>query len=1075
MDGLAERSPTHTRLSVLLGILYGLILVTGATLIQVLESRQTIQVGVFLTAQRDQPLLWLIDLIAVILVLLVIVGRERREHLNRLAAELERTVTERTTELTSLNKELQRENNERKRAEVIISRGKREWEATFDAVVDLMILTDTNGTIIRCNQATIQHFNTTYLEVLGKPVDELLAHLYEYGASNSSYDITTFPFTLEGSPSGTIYNIRNVTERDQAEAELRRQKQYFEALVHHSPVAIITLDNNDKITSCNPAFETLYGFTQEEVLGASIDDLITTPDTRTEAIANTRHIATGPVHSIGKRRRKDSSDVDVEIFGVSVIVGGEKVGALALYHDVSELVNARQEAEEAARTKSEFLANMSHEIRTPMNGVIGMIELTLDTTLNLEQRDFLNTALESAESLLSLLNDILDFSKIEAHRLDLEIIDFDLRTAVENVAHTLAQRAYDKNLEMACLVHHDIPVLLRGDPGRLRQILVNLVGNAIKFTNRGEVVIRAELQSETDSQATIRFSVQDTGIGIPPEQQKVIFDRFTQADSSTTRKYGGTGLGLAIAHQLVAMMNGEIGVTSEVGKGSTFWFTATFEKQAIKAFPPLAAPDALQGLRVLGVDDNATNRMILVRMLTSFGCRPVTVSSGLEAIEMLRAALRSQDPFRLVLLDIQMPEMDGEQTVRLIKNDTRLQDLQIVILTSIGHRGDAHHFKSLGCAGYLLKPIKQQQLFEALLAVLGQTRQQEDANAAHLVTRHSISEQKHQRVRILLAEDNEVGRKLASILLQKAGYQVDPVENGIKAVETWQQYPYDLVLMDVQMPDMDGFEATQRIRTLEGDQHHTPIIAMTAHVMKGDRERCLSAGMDDYVSKPLEPQQLFITIDRWIRAAAQLPFNAPDLSQEQAAGRQVDILPIDLTERRQPIEVESAEPPLEPGKDGKGEESEPPNLKSDAVDLPKVRPFGFDDYYGDLSWLTDDEDSEPGLDYETPIDINSALQRFDHDRAFLAEMLQGFTSHLSDRPQAMQTALQEGDALTLSRLGHNLKGLSASFNADRLTSLAKQLETEAGEGDLSNVPGLIKAVEAEIHRVQTFVNGLQKP
>ncbi len=417
-----------------------------------------------------------------------------------------------------------------------------------------------------------------------------------------------------GQVQGLVGIGRDITLQKQTEDELLREKTFLETLNLNSPVAIVVLDSQGNIVSSNPSFESLFGYNSAEINGKNLDFLVTTQDMLREANVYTQQAMAGPVHAISKRRRKDGSLVDVEIFGVPVQVGEEKVGTLAIYHDISELVRARREAEDANRSKSEFLANMSHEIRTPMNGVIGMLELALDTPLTPEQSDFLQSSLQSAEALLILLNDILDFSKIEAGRLDLETIDFNLRTTVEDVAFTLAKRAQDKGLEMACLVHPDLTSNLRGDPGRLRQIFVNLVGNAIKFTHQGEIVVHAEPLEETETHVKVRFSVQDTGIGIPLDRQAAIFERFTQADGSTTRRYGGTGLGLTISKQLVEAMGGRIGVESIPGIGSTFWFEIRFKKQSREK--PTTAPLTLGAvsiseLRILIVDDNQTNRMIL--------------------------------------------------------------------------------------------------------------------------------------------------------------------------------------------------------------------------------------------------------------------------------------------------------------------------------------------------------------------------------------------------------------------------------------------------------------------------------
>ena len=657
---------------------------------------------------------------------------------------------------------------------------------------------------------------------------------------------------------------RDITIEKRFENELLKEKQYLEMLNQASPVAIVVLDDKDTIVSCNPAFEQLFGYTSSEIIGKKLDPLVNTSQTLQEATEYTHQVMNGPVHGFGKRRRKDGRLINVELFGVPVVVSGEVIGTLAIYHDITELDKARQEAEEANRAKSEFLANMSHEIRTPMNGVIGMLELALDTELTDEQHDYLRIGLQSAESLLTLLNDIIDFSKIEAKKLDLEIIDFSLRHLIEDVAHAMAKKAEDKGIEIACLTHPDLSVEIKGDPCRLRQILVNLTGNAIKFTEEGEVVIRAEPIKDSDTHTSIRFSVKDTGIGIPHDRQAAVFERFTQADGSTTRRFGGTGLGLAISKQLIETMGGEIGLESEPGVGSTFWFILNFEKQVTPSEPQRLdyPPTDIRGLRILGVDDNATNRMILEKMLESFGCRCKTVADGKEALEQLQKAHKIGDPYQLVLLDMQMPNIDGEETTRLIKNNPALKDVQIIILTSLGQRGDAARLKSMGCSDYLVKPIKKDRLRDALVDAVNP----EQAGIAESppTTRHDLSEKKRNGRPILLADDNTINQKVALFQLQKAGYSVDVVENGLAAVERVQQGNYGLVLMDVQMPEMDGLEATRVIRDWEQGNQHIPIIALTAHALKGDLERCLQAGMDDYLPKPIKPQDLTRKLEMWL-------------------------------------------------------------------------------------------------------------------------------------------------------------------------------------------------------------------
>jgi len=664
---------------------------------------------------------------------------------------------------------------------------------------------------------------------------------------------------------GRVYGLvgigRDFTKQKKTEIELSREKQYLAAVNMNSPVAIVILDKQDQIKSCNPAFENLYGYKQEEIIGKKLDTFFVDANSHSEVIEFLKQVKLGPIRAIRERSKRDGTLVTVDISGAPVVVQGEQVGLVVIYHDISDLAKARKEAEEANRAKSEFLANMSHEIRTPMNGVMGMLELALDTELTPDQRDYLSTSLQSAEALLSLLNDILDFSKIEAKHLELEKIPFNLRTAIEDVAYTLAGRAQTKGLELICQIDPEIYTDLIGDPARLRQILTNLAGNAIKFTTQGEIVIAAEPFQDVKKYTNVHFSVRDTGIGIPTERQNAIFDRFTQADGSTTRQFGGTGLGLTICKQLVEMMGGTIGVESEPGCGSTFWFNIPYEKHYPTSSPlshKAVTPTMIQGVHILGVDDNTTNRTILSKMLSGFGCRVQMVENGQTALDVLRAAHEQNNPFQIVLLDMQMPGMDGEETAKMIKVDPLLRDAKIIILTSMGQRGDAARLQEIGCSGYLLKPVKMQMLLEALTSVL-----EVSSIKPELVTRHSISEKVRQGLRVLLAEDNPINQKLAVLLMQKAGYSVDVAENGKQALELLKKDKYCLMLMDVQMPEMDGYEATQAIRDWEGEKHHTPIIAMTASAMKGDRELCLNAGMDDYVSKPLDREQLFLTMKKW--------------------------------------------------------------------------------------------------------------------------------------------------------------------------------------------------------------------
>jgi two-component system sensor histidine kinase/response regulator len=670
--------------------------------------------------------------------------------------------------------------------------------------------------------------------------------------------------------SNAVETLRCETEeRQRAEAVLRRGEERYRSLVEAVTAVVWNTPASGEFETEQPRWSAFTGQNFDQLKGWGWLDAVHPDDRQNTARIWSAAVASRSLYQVEHRlHRHDGVYRHMMVRAVPILdESGAILEWVGIHTDIDDLKQAeaaQREAKEAAqaanRAKSDFLANMSHEIRTPMNGVIGMTELALGTELNTEQREYLELVKSSADYLLAVINDILDFSKIEAGKLDLDPVDFNLRDHLDETITTLSLRAHVKGLELACHVLDDVPETLVGDSCRLRQILVNLIGNAIKFTSAGEVAVRVEQESQDKTSTILHFSVRDTGIGIPREKLGVLFQAFSQVDTSTTRKYGGTGLGLAISLQLVKLMGGRVWVDSEPGHGSTFHFTARLGLSTCTVAPTAPANlSRLHGLPVVVVDDNATNRLILQDLLCHWEAVPVLVESGREALAILHAAAGSGEPFQLVLLDNMMPEMDGFMLAEAISREPGLVGSTLMMLSSADRQENIARCREFGIKAYLNKPIRRAELLAAILSALSGSSSQEihaSTRVSRLISTGTCS------LRVLLTEDNSVNQKLAVRLLEKRGHSVMVAGNGREAIEQLARESFDVVLMDVQMPEMDGFEATRRIRERERTTgEHVPIIAMTAHAMKGDRERCLQEGMDGYISKPLRPNELFESVE----------------------------------------------------------------------------------------------------------------------------------------------------------------------------------------------------------------------
>jgi PAS domain S-box-containing protein len=907
-------------------------------------------------------------------------------------------------------------------------------------------------------------------------------------------------------------------DMQRAEEALRESEAKYRSIFESSKDVIYMSDLDGRIENMNQAGLQLFGYTEEEIFSPdfSFEDIYANKEDRKRFLEKILKEGYVKDYEVDFRNREGKTINTLLTATVRKDKEGNVIGFQGIIRDITdrkraeeELRRAREAALSASKAKSEFLASMSHEIRTPMNAIIGMTELTLDTDLSSEQREYLRVVQSNAESLLSLVNDILDISKIEAGKMEIEEIPFDLKKVVEGVADVLSVRSKNKGIELMCYVEPELPEMFIGDPTRLRQILINLAGNAVKFTESGEVAIKVEkfpdLSDNIERKIGLHFMVSDTGIGISREDQERIFDKFSQADSSTTRRYGGTGLGLSITKALIELMGGRIWVESEVGRGSTFHFVLglKYKEDVGEQSVWYEYPD-LKNVSVLVVDDSSTNRFILKKTISAWGLKVDEARSGREALSMIE-----KDPKRydLMILDYQMPDMDGVEVARTLRTDSRFKDIRIIMLSSWGTINNSL-MKELTISETVQKPVKQSTLFNIILKALRFYTEEKPSVEAG-AERDMMEDSKH--LKVLLVEDNRDNQNLARMILEKSGYRVDIAENGAEAVEAVRKYLYDLILMDIQMPVMDGFEATKRIRALEKEYNdrRIPIIAVTAHAMKGYREKCLANDMDDYITKPLKKKVLLRTVEKWIDRTPVI-LVADDLADnrkliERYLMREADRLIFasngkeaieEFKSRRISLILMDMEMPVMDGYEATeiirgldGGKQVPIIAMTAHEGVQEVRrclDAGCDDFLSkpirkaelyetirkhlQMTSSRDVGEKSRSASVEDKVDhLSTKTDMVVYIEPYLEELIPQFIENIRNDLKEIKKVLSEGDMNGVQRFGHTLKGTGGSYGFDMISKVGEAIEEAAKRGDREELTRLINNLTEYLSEVKILV------